>query len=333
MGFLNGNDSDKPKALSVYLEVTEQPKTVRPLKDKPQSVWGHTIPEVTSVGPDGKPVTLRRYAFEICTSTSRSGAGCQGCTTQDPLWHLLDKKTQTNKKGQRVDFPKKCVHLLPVVETATNGVRLMKGGNQTYEAMDAWHTAQPDGQKDLRRCDWNIYKTGQKKMTKYHVIRNDATPFVPSPEQLAEAQSVISKGLQDMSPAAPDKFLSMINGEGQNTATNTQEVSEAVAQVDQVQARLLQMAEQASVPVQQPPPPKPQPVAQQTVPATSVLSEFTAWLTQQPEFQGAGIIENLVPVLKEHIGGINYHGCSPEQLNTLKTVLSSKLESIRAKRA
>lgn len=350
MGFLNQND-DKPRTPSFYLEVTEQPKNIRPLKDKPQTVWGHTIPSVKTMGPDGKMVTIRRYSFVLCTSTGRNGAGCQTCNTQDPLWHMLDQKTRENRKGVRVDFPKKCIHILPVVETLSQQVKILKGGNGTYETMDAWHTAQPEGQKDLRRCDWSIHKTGKEMQTKYHVVRQDASAFTATDEQLREAQELMAKAIADMNPLPSAQFLEQIKGNLPDAsvpstfavAVSTDNVTVTASPSSTPVTGLAGSGVQSVTPTvgtgtgvtasaKVTAPTIPLQVGQEAAPK-DVLQVFTSWLNSQPEFQGAGMLTNLVPTLQTAIGDVNYYKCTPQQLETLKAALTAKLDAIRAKKA
>lgn len=334
MGFLNKNDSSRT---SIYLETTETAKTIRPTADKPTSVWIHTIPEVKTTGPDGKDMVLRKFSTEICTSNSRNGTGCQCCSTQDPLWHMLDAQTKVNRKGQRADFPKKCINLLPVFDHSVAGVRVMKGGNQSYEVMDQWFSAQQGAGQDLRRCDWQIWKSGKGIKTKYSVVRQDATPFAFTTDMVNEGQALLQKALQDLAPAAPDVFKARITGESQDqnqNAVNQFAVSQTapapvsgsnvVANTQPVVVPAQNVSTTISTQA---------PVTAQGAGST-VLQEFTLWLNSQPEFTGRGIINNLLPVLKEQLNGnTDYHNCSSEQLATLRQVLTAKLNAVRNTRS
>lgn len=343
MGFLNKNDGSKT---SIYLETTETAKSIRPTTDKPTPVWVHTIPEVKTTGPDGKDLVLRKFATEICTSNSRNGTGCQCCSTQDPLWHMLDAQTKVNRRGQRVDFPKKCINLLPVFDHSVAGVRLMKGGNQSYEVMDQWFSSQQGAGQDLRRCDWQIWKSGKGIKTKYTVVRQDATPFQFTADMVNEGQTLLQRALQDLAPAAPEAFKARISGESsdqnQNAVTQfatSQVVSNPLTAVTATSSGYVSPGATVasstppvvvSAPPMSPTIPTPTPAPTQGVGA-AVLSEFTLWLNSQPEFTGRGIINNLLPVLKEQLGGGNtdYHSCTPDQLAALRQALTQKLEVLR----
>lgn len=208
MGFLNDSKPD-----SIYLEVKEEGGLVRPLADKPQSVWVHKIQEVQTMGPNNQLQTIRKFSHETCIATSKNGVGCLLCNTPDPLWHMLSTESQTNRAGKRVDFPKSPIHILPVFCHESGSAKVMKGGNQIFEEMDKWYDAQPPQGKDLKRCDWRVSKTGTKKMTKYSTIRLDATAHNITPELIEEAKIVIAKALVDRNPTSTDKLMQMIRGD------------------------------------------------------------------------------------------------------------------------
>lgn len=302
--------------------------------------------------PDGKPFTERKYATEICVSTGRSGAGCNPCTTQDPMWHKLDKNSQTTKKGARADFPKKVIHLLPVLDLSTGKVRILKGGNKTFENMGGWLATQASNAQDLRRCEWNIWKEGKGITTSYHTVRSDATAFTVTPEIEVEIKLALEKAQKDMAPATREAFLKMISGDAElnmSSADNQATVTMPVP-TQQTSAGLLVTVPPAQVftPLPSPvdtqafsfadaasaTPVKPATPVTPTAPQTaSVVEEFTVWCNTQPEFQGVGTFNNLIPVLQEKIGGVNYHACTNEQLVMLKEALTTKLNTIRAKKA
>jgi len=341
MGLIDNTGSQS----EVYFEVTNAQKPFRPLSKDTTSIWCHSIPGVDGMSAEGKPFTERKYATEICVSTGRSGTGCNPCTTQDPMWHKLDKNSQTSKKGARVDFPKKVIHLLPVLDLATNKVRILKGGNKTFENMGGWLATQAPNMQDLRRCEWNIWKEGKGIKTTYHTVRSDATPFTLTPEMEIEMKLAIEKAQKDMAPASREAFLRMISGDtdlvdtsDSNQATVTMPTAGLLVSVPPTPASPLPS------PVQTPAfsftdaasaaPVKPVVPATPVAPPTaSVVEEFTIWCNTQPEFQGVGTFNNLIPVLQEKIGSVNYHACTNEQLVMLKEALTTKLNTIRTKKA
>jgi len=365
MGFLNQNKGGKGNG--VYLEIAETAKSARPLNKEPTPIWIHTIPEVRTTGPTGQPVVLRKFSTEACTSSSKSGAGCQCCTTQDPLWDLLDAKTKVNKKGQRADFPKKCIHLLPVFDHSAASVKVMKGGNQLFETMDGWYGEQQEQDPslaDLRRCDWKVLKSGKGLMTKYSVIRQDATTFNLTPDMVHDAMLALQQAVQDLQPVPPEVFQKVIHGEDPNApvqqnaglaqfavgavtgasagsvvlqgvpSVGTSGVTGTVSPV--MRGVLPDLGLQNSMSNALPPQPVvvSAPPVQPTIPTqpvsnASVLTEFTAWINTQPEFLGMGIVKNLMPAIKEKIGSTDYHLCSPDQLVALRSALSLKLNSLR----
>ena len=345
MGFLNNKEGGATKLGGVYLELSEEPKRFRPLAKSPTSIWIHRINPIKIIGPDAQPKQLRKYATEICVSTGRSGAGCFPCTTPDPMWDKLEQKNKTNKKGARTDFPKSCVHLLPVLDLVTGKVVVMKGGNQLYEDMDKWYDMQDENGKDLRRCEWQAFKTGKDIFTKYNTVRLDATSFQMTPELEAEAAIVLEKAKADMAPLSRDQFMAAVNGDvdpmGPNTNQATVSVPPAGAMGFGIQgaaSSLGVVAVGSNVPQQPSIPstftfePKVSPIPITPAPAVqanSALEEFTVWCNQQPEFQGVGTFNNLIPVLQEKIGGVNYHSCTADQLVMLKGALTDKLNAIR----
>lgn len=333
MGLLNNNEN---KLGGTYFDITEQPKGFRPLAKDTTSVWVHSVPGITTVGPDGQPKTLRKYATEICVSTGRSGAGCTPCLTPDPMWDKVDAKTKYNKKGLRTDFPKKMAHLLPVLDLTTGKTIILKGGNQLFEDMAKWLQSQPENGRDLRRCEWQAWKSGKGMTTKYNTVRLDATNFQATPEMEAEAAEMIQKALADMAPMKLEAFMATVAGDA-----TSQEPNQAAVQVPSFPNPSVVAAPTAQTIPQQPavtftapvPPAAPAPVVTAPVapPAANVMEEFTQWCNSQPEFQGMGTFNNLIPVLQEKIGSVNYHACTPEQLTTLKAALTAKLEGLRKK--
>jgi hypothetical protein len=348
MGLIDNTSSQS----EIYFEVTGAQKPFRPLSKDTTSIWCHSIPGVDGTSPEGKPFTERKYSTELCVSTGRSGTGCNPCSTQDPLWHKLDKNTQTNRKGARADFPKKVIHLLPVLDLTTGKVRILKGGNKTFENMGGWLATQAPNVQDLRRCEWNIWKEGKGIKTSYHTVRSDATPFTITPEVEAEMKLAIDKAQKDMAPSSREAFLEMIYGETgliDSPAGNQVAVTmPAFTQVSEAPP-VTQVITQTVV---SPPPPPPaavpaftfaeassaasvkpnMPTSPVAPPTASVVEEFTVWCNSQPEFQGVGTFNNLIPVLQEKIGGVNYHSCTNEQLVMLKEALTTKLNTIRVKK-
>lgn len=367
MGFLNDS---KPQ--SIYLEVRKEGDLVRPLAAKPQSIWTHKIHEVSTMGPDNQPIVLRRFAYETCTSTGRGNAGCYLCNTPDPMWHKLGSQEQTNRQGKRVDFPKAPIHILPVFNHSTQDVVVMKGGNQIFEEMDKWFDTQPEANQDLRRCDWNISKEGEKKRTKYKSVRMDATAFQINEALLEKAKSVMAQALADRNPTDPNKLAAMIRGESgapalaegatvpvqaalpgygpqptQALPPNTFQVNTVggFTGIGGVAGATTQLPQQAwqTPPVQQqfsPPPP----VVQQSAPKPQVVAgpgqaanrnlvdEFSSWVSQQPEFLGMGAVTTFIPALKEAIGHVDYYKLTEEQLSNLKVALNTKLAAMRTAR-
>ncbi len=343
MGLINSGEGSK-KVSDLYLELSDVPKRFRPLAKDTLSVWIHKINSIKVIGPDAQPRMLRKYSTEICVSVGRSGAGCLPCSMQDPMWDKLDQKSKTNKKGARTDFPKSCVDLLPVVDLDTGKVRILKGGNQLYENMGQWLMSQSDAGKDLRRCEWTANKTGKELFTKYSTVRLDATPFVVTPELEAEAAIMLERAKQDMAPLKLEAFMAAINGDNDPMSTNANAATVSVLPEGFTKTTPATQAmsvptipQQPEIPVSFTFEPKVSPIpvtpAPAASPTSSVVEAFSVWVNSQPEFQGMGAFENLIPVLQEKIGGVNFHKCTPAEIDLVKTALTAKLEGIRAKKA
>jgi hypothetical protein len=356
MGFLNNSGDQKSKKPDYLLDVTDVPKRVRPLFPAPESLWGHNIPEVVQLGLDGKtPQTLRRYSYELCVSQSRSGAGCNPCVTQDPLWALVDQATRFNKKGQRVDFPKKPTHLLPVKEMDTGSIKILKGGNGVYKNMDEWYETQSQGQKDLTRCDWMMSKAGTGKKTQYSAVRQDATPFTPTAEDLAEARRLMELAKKDMAPATGEKFIQMINGDGvpsmsgvagggfigtggQGGGSGVNTSSLPSQESGFLSSMPAPLTESVPTPVIMPSA-TPVAVASQANTANTARTNaagqahgaFAKWLNEQSEFAGIGIIQSMIPMLKKYNDGSgDYIALAPDKLDALRAAMTQELEALRA---
>lgn len=345
MGFLK--DSSSPETF--YLEVTEDGTLNRPLAQKPQSVWVHKIQAVKTMGPNNQLTVIRGFGFETCTATGRNGVGCVLCNTPDPLWHMLAEDERTNRQGKRVDFPKTPRHFLPVFNHTLQTVKILEGGNQIFEEMDKWYDAQSPANQDLRRCDWQISKTGKGKMTRYKSVRMDASAFTISQELQNEAIAVMTKALEERRPTDPAKLMAKIRGEsGAAALPEGGPVQVQMALPAQTAAAPAFQAPVAAVPAvpfpqftqvptlpQVAPPAIPQTAVVPAVQAASqdILTAFTSWLNQQPEFQAMGVVTNFMPVVKAKFDTVEYSKLSAEQLADLKVALDAKLAELRSKKA
>lgn len=210
MGFL----SDSNKQNSIYVEITDMKKKVRPLARVPTSEWVHGIGEVKTAVPGGQDTKLRGYSTHVCTSTGRGGVGCTLCSMRDPLWAKLPPKSQVNKKGQRADFPKKPRHRIIVWDYADQRVKFLRGGNQLFESMDKWFEMQKDSPalQDLSRCDWAVWKSGTGFTTQYSCDRFDASPFDITADIRAQMAQVELQVIEDDKPLSPQALSELING-------------------------------------------------------------------------------------------------------------------------
>jgi hypothetical protein len=342
MGFLNENN----RGPSYYLEVTVEGKLVRPLAPKPSTTWMHKIYQVETPDTNGQPIVLRKFRHEVCTAIDRNGTGCTLCNTPDPLWSQLTDEEKVNSKGKRTDFPKTPVHVLPVYDYGIQDAVIMKGGNQIFEGMDQWYgIQQPESNQDLRRCDWHISKTGMKKRTKYKATRMDQTAFTPTEAVMEKVKVILAKGVQDRAPMAPDQLSAMIRGiqQSQDDQINVPAPSGFLAQAEAVSATLAPPAPPTTFPnivtnIKPPPvavsapPPTVAPVT--AVPGESagrnLIDEFSSWVTQIPEFQGMGAINNMIPMIKEKLNHVEYYKLNAQQLADLKKYMELKLIELRA---
>lgn len=321
MPFINSSapkDSKQNKD-SAYLEVTDDRKTVRPGLQEPESTWVHRIPSVKVKAPNGKDVQIRGYRTEACTSTNKSGAGCRGCTTPDPLWHLLTEKDKFNKNGKRVDFPKTVVHVLPVVEVVDGSVKIMKGGNQLFEKMGTWLGSQSDQLKDLRRCNWQVWKVGAKGSltTKYYSDRDDASPYSFTPEQLTNIASVLEKAKNDLQPGDLEEWQTFIKGVDADMAAGV--TAPAADPAPWASPQTTTVTTPVTVTASNPEDQK------------AALLSFSEWLSKQPEYSnGSNVVVNLVPALREHLNGdISYNKLDRAGLERLQAFLANRLATMR----
>lgn len=208
MAFLNAGG-----APTIFLEITDKAKLVRPLASAPIPIWGHNINSIESAAQiNGKveKIFLRGYHFEVCTATDRSGTGCRLDNRIDPGWNQLEAKAQTNRRGQRVDFPKKPVYLLPVWSYADNAIKMMRGGNQLFENMDAWDTQG----HNIMDCDWSVWKEqkGQNKMNvEYKSQRMDSSQFTAAEITDEQKKQCVAEAMKNYTPLDDAKLFAKMN--------------------------------------------------------------------------------------------------------------------------
>lgn len=326
MPFINSAaPKEKSSGDSAYFEVTEDQKNLRPGAPLPESTWVHKYASVKVVAPNGKEVQVRGFRSEACTSTNKSGVGCRGCTTKDPLWDLLTDQNKFNRSGMRVDFGKTVLHVVPVVDLVDGVMRILKGGNQTFEKMATWlNNQKSDELKDLRRCEWSIWKTGKGMTTKYFSDRQDASPFNFTPELVEAAKVMMKKALDDLKPRTDDDFMTYIHGEDQELIESARAAFKAgvVPTMTHDETSKPSLMQAAVTPQS-----TPEPTGNNEI----GLKTFVEWMNKQSEFQGGGgMITVLVPLLKEHLNGeINYHKLSTPQLEKLQAFLTTKLAAMR----
>lgn len=210
MGFL------KIKSSSIYLEVTNQPKLIRPLFKETEGRWCHSIPSCKSRDLSGKQVTLRKFSMVDADFSQWMK------NNPDPLWDKLDGMDQTNQKGERRDFPLRPMSLLPVWDYNANDgkgdVKMVKQGNQFFEEMVKYY----DQGGDVTNCDWMCWTEGEGRRKNYKTSRQDKSPFncpISQEELQQKCQEVMEKALSDLRPfKTEEELLKFIRGESDNGA-------------------------------------------------------------------------------------------------------------------
>lgn len=113
MGFLK---TDRP---SFYLEVTNQPKLVRPLFQEAEGMWVHQIPSVSIRQPSGQKDSVRRFRQVDGDFTAWMK------NNPDPLWESLDDSVAGNSgdmSGTEITWEEITEHAKssePIVEITT----------------------------------------------------------------------------------------------------------------------------------------------------------------------------------------------------------------------
>jgi len=196
------------KRSSVYLQIDANPKPIRPLVEKPTGVWINLIPSCTTTDPSGKLVTIRQFR------TVNADLPCAAWMKKnpDPLWDRLDQMDRHNRQGQRVDFPSRPQHILPVWSYSDNDVRIVKQGNQFYDEMVKYS----DTGGNVTNCDWICWTEGKGRQTQYKTSRQDISPFKVQidPAVLQQkVQAAIEQAMNDLNPFKDiDDMLKHIHG-------------------------------------------------------------------------------------------------------------------------
>jgi len=347
MGFFDNTNNNGVKSKSTtYVELSETPTTLRPVRPAPTPVWVHKIHKVVYKSVTGADLVVRGYATFACTSTGRGGVGCPICATKDPLWHMLGQREQYNSKKLVVHFPKAQIALLPVKNVQTGEIRILKGGQQVFEEMNKWWDLQQPHQQDLTRCDWSFWKTGKAERTKYQSSRLDPTPVTFTAEELAQADAVLKAALADLTPPPHDQFMALVSGNVDVLETMKTERGLDVNATQQTIVAAAQGSPQVALPPSNIQVPHLESETKVSAPTTTAAApavqatqgqfrpeDLAAWISKQPEFSGsAGMVKNLIPALKELNGGsINYQSLNSEALLNLKAGLERFLNNLRAK--
>lgn len=194
------------KKTSIYLQVTNTPKLIRPLFKGAEGRWVHSIPGCNKVTPDGKKEVIRYFRQVDANFTQWLK------NNPDPLWDMLSPEDKFDRNNDRQDFSVRPLHLLPVWDYEEQDVKLARQGNQFFEEMVKWY----DQGGDVTACDWMVYTEGKGRRSSYKSVRQDQSPFqCPlDPQALqAKCQELMTQGLNDLLPFKTEEdLIKYVNG-------------------------------------------------------------------------------------------------------------------------
>jgi len=198
---------------SIYLTVDANPKLIRPLYLQPEGVWIRSIPGCSVVGPDGKKQNIRFFRTVDANFSNWMK------DNPDPLWDRLDSNDKHNQKNERVDFPIRLIHIMPVWSYADEDLKVVKLGQQFYEEMSKYH----DAGGNVTSCDWMCWADGTGRRKKYLTSRKDQSQFsVPIDPQVLQVkcQEMMKQAFEDLRPfKTEEEMIKHIMGEAQKEAT------------------------------------------------------------------------------------------------------------------
>lgn len=203
MGFLS------IKSQSIFLSIDSKARVVRPLAEAPLGKWVFNIPTCKIVPEGGGKEKTIRYYRVLDADFSQWPRN-----NPDPLWHHLDNKDQYNTRGERVDFPMRPIHYLPVWSYSDEDIKIVRQGNQYYEEMAKY----ADAGNNVMTCDWVCWTEGDGRFKEYKVTRNDSSPFTIQLDQNVVKEKInalMEQALKDILPF-PDEaaMVAYISGQG-----------------------------------------------------------------------------------------------------------------------
>lgn len=318
MGFMNDKQQKEKKPNVTYLDVPENgTKRIRPLSKVPTSRWVHAINEVKKE-VNGRLETVRYFSTVPCISVNKSGSGCDPCLTKDPLWDYLPPTQQRTQKGVVTHFPKRQQFEVFVWDYELNDVRMLRG-KQVFEGMNVWWDSRKnESEKDASRLDWIVSKKGSGDRTKWTMSPDEVSKFEMTPEVQQKLQECQARHAEDTKTLSAEEFRRRIYG-------STGVPAETQTSNDTPKAAASVVDDPPFDPTPAPAPVLPAPAAKSNMP----LADFSKWLTQQQEFQGAGMTRVLIPALMEKINRVDYQSLSPDELPALKVHLEKVLTKLR----
>ena len=189
----------KIKKNTIYLQLSNSPKLIRPLYRDAEGYWVHNIPSCSSTSPAGKKEIIRFYRQVDSEFSSYLK------DNQDPLWDQLDNMDKFNRQGDRQDFSIRPIHVLPVWDHEEQDVKVAKQGNQFFEEMVKWY----DQGGDVTACDWMAYTEGNGRRVQYKLVRQDQTEFQhPDLDSLQQkSKEMMHRAICDLRPFKTDEEL------------------------------------------------------------------------------------------------------------------------------
>ena len=203
MGFLS------IKSQSIFLTIDNKARVVRPLAEAPLGKWVFNIPTCKVVPEGGGKEKTIRYYRVLDADFSQWPRN-----NPDPLWPQLDNRDQYNNRGERVDFPMRPIHYLPVWSYSDEDIKIVRQGNQYYEEMAKY----ADAGNNVMTCDWVCWTEGDGRFREYKVTRNDSSPFTIQLDQNVVKEKInalMEQALKDILPFSDEAaMIAYISGQG-----------------------------------------------------------------------------------------------------------------------
>jgi len=246
------------KKNSIYLQVSSNPKLIRPLFKEAEGRWVWNIPSCTKATPQGKKEYIRFYR-QVDAEFSQWMKN-----NPDPLWEMLEPMDKFDRQGNRTDFSIRPVHVLPVWDHEEQDVKIVKQGNQFFEELIKWY----DQGGDVTGCDWMAYTEGAGRTVSYKTVRQDQSAFNhPDIATIQiKAKEMLAQVFSDLTPfKTEDELVAFIYGvkKDQNEALPAGNMQPPQAQIPQASMPTYTPGGDTGVALGSMPPPQPAPTMQQ----------------------------------------------------------------------